>query len=103
MTLVPQLKEVADQLIELQGYNQQWRQLRDNAQTELERSEAEAAIRQNTKLIDEKAQFIKSNRPKVEQFYQARSQFVQEQLEQARQNFTDKELANKANFNELRW
>ena len=53
-------------------------------------------------LIEEKAQFIRTNRPRVEQFMQIRSQFVQEQLEQARQDFSDKELANKAHFNELR-
>jgi hypothetical protein len=76
--------------------------IRNQATDEIERSRADAAIRQNTQLIEEKAQFIKSNRPKVEQFYQARSQFVQEQLEQARQSFSDKELANKANFTELR-
>jgi hypothetical protein len=102
LTVVPQLQGAADELITLQQYNQQWEQIRNQAMDEIERSRAEAAIRQNSQLIEEKAQFIKSNRPKVEQFYQARSQFVQEQLEQARQSFSDKELANKANFNELR-
>ena len=67
MTLVPQLQSTADELITLQGYNQQWVQIRDRATTELERSEAEAAIRQNTQLIQEKSQFIQTNRPKVEQ------------------------------------
>ena len=102
LTVVPQLQSAADELITLQQYNQQWEMIRNQATDEIERSRAEAAIRQNTQLIEEKATFIKSNRPKVEQFYQARSQFVQEQLEQARQSFSDKELANKANFTELR-
>jgi hypothetical protein len=102
LTVVPQLQSAADELITLQQYNQQWEMIRNQATDEIERSRAEAAIRQNSQLIEEKASFIKSNRPKVEQFYQARSQFVQEQLEQARQSFSDKELANKANFNELR-
>ena len=102
LTVVPQLQSAADELITLQQYNQQWEMIRNQATDEIERSRAEAAIRQNTQLIEEKASFIKSNRPKVEQFYQARSQFVQEQLEQARQSFSDKELANKANFTELR-
>ena len=100
--MVPQLETAANDLVTLQGYNQQWQQIYQGATTDLQRSEAEAAIRQNAQLIEEKAQFIKSNRPRVEQFMQVRSQFVQEQLEQARQGFTDKELANKANFNELR-
>lgn len=102
LTVVPQLQSAADELITLQQYNQQWEQIRNQATDEIERSRAEAAIRQNAQLIEEKAQFIKSNRPKVEQFYQARTQMVQEQLEQARQSFSDKELANKANFMELR-
>jgi len=102
LTVVPQLQSAADELITLQQYNQQWEMIRNQATDEIERSRAEAAIRQNSQLIEEKASFIKSNRPKVEQFYQVRSQFVKEQLEQARQNFSDKELANKSNFTELR-
>jgi len=102
LTIAPQLQAMADDLMTLQDYNQQWSQIRDAATDEVQRSEAEAAIRQNTKLIQEKGEFIKANRPKVEQFYQQRSAFVQEQLEKSRQGFTDKELANKATFTELR-
>jgi hypothetical protein len=102
MTIVPQLQTVADELVTLQQYNQQWQQIYQNATDEVQRSEAEAAIRQNAKLIDEKSQFIKSTRPKVDQFFQQRAAYVQENLEKARQSFSDKELANKANFTELR-
>jgi hypothetical protein len=102
LTIQPQLQTAADELVTLQQYNQQWKQILDNAQDEVQRSEAEAAIRQNSQLIQEKSQFIQANRPKVEQFYQQRSAFVQEQLEKARQSFTDKELANKATFTDLR-
>ena len=102
LTVVPQLQGAADELITLQQYNQQWMQIRDRATTEVERSEAEAAIRQNAALIDEKSKFIQTNRPKVEQFFQARTAFVQQELEKARQSFSDKELSNKAAFTELR-
>ncbi len=102
LTVVPQLQQAADELVTLQQYNQQWKQILEKASTEVERSEAEAAIRQNAALIEEKSKFIQSNRPKVQEFYEIRSQYVQQQLEQARQSFSDKELANKANFNELR-
>ncbi len=102
LTIVPQLQAAADELVTLQQYNQQWAQIRDRATTEVERSEAEAALRQNGQLIEEKSKFIQSNRPKVQEFYQIRSREVQQRLEQARQSFTDKELANKANFSELR-
>jgi hypothetical protein len=102
LTVVPQLQSAADELITLQQYNQQWEQIRNQATDEIERSRAEAAIRQNAQLIEEKAGFIKSNRPKVEQFFAIRSQYVQEQLEQARQSFSDKELSNKVHFEELR-
>ena len=102
LTVVPQLQQAADDLITLQSYNQKWSQIRDQATDEVKRAEAEAAIRANAELIEEKSQFIKSNRPKVEQFYQARSQMVQAELEKARQSFQDKELSNKAVFTELR-
>jgi hypothetical protein len=102
LTVVPQLQQAADELITLQGYNQKWSQIRDQATDEVRRAEAEAAIRANAELIDEKSQFIKTNRPKVEQFYQARTQMVQAELEKARQSFQDKELSNKAVFSELR-
>jgi len=102
LTVVPQLQGVAEELITLQQYNQQWQQILAGAQTVEQRSEAEAAIRQNSKLITEKSQFIQANRPKIEQFYQHRAQVTQQELEKARQGFTDKDLANKANFTELR-
>ena len=102
LTIVPQLQSAADELVTLQGYNQQWQQIYQNATTEVQRSEAEAAMRQNAQLIQEKSQFIQSNRPKVEQFYQQRSSFVQQELEKARQSFSDPELKNKATFTELR-
>ena len=101
-TIVPQLETAANELVTLQQYNQQWKQIYDNATTETQRSEAEAAMRQNASLIQEKSQFITDSRPKVSQFYQARTAYVQETLEKARQGFTDKELANKANFADIR-
>lgn len=102
LTIVPQLQTAADELVTLQQYNQQWEQIYQNASDPAQKSQAEAAIRQNAQLIQEKSEFIKSNRPKVDQFYQHRSALVQESLEKARQSFSDKELANKANFTELR-
>jgi hypothetical protein len=102
LTMVPQLQQAADELVKIQQYNQQWKQIYDNAPDEIRRSEAEAAMRQNNELIQEKSQFIQANRPKVQQFFDHRSGVVKQQLEQARQSFTDKELANKATFTELR-
>lgn len=102
LTIVPQLKNTAEELVTLQSYNQQWQQILANATDEVRKAEAEAAIRQNAELIQEKAAFLKENRPKVEQFYAHRSAEVQKQLEQARTSFKDKELSNKANFEELR-
>ena len=102
LTVVPQLQSAADELVKIQQYNQQWKQIYDNATDDIRRSEAEAAIRQNNELIKEKSEFIQANRPKVQQFFDQRSQFVKDQLEQARQSFSDKELANKAVFTEIR-
>ena len=102
LTMVPQLQEAADELVKIQQYNQQWRQIYDNATDEIRRSEAEAAMRQNNELIQEKSQFIQANRPKVQQFFDHRGEFVKQQLEKSRQGFKDKELANKATFTELR-
>ena len=72
LTIQPQLQQAADDLIKIQGYNQQWKQILESATDEVQRSEAEAAIRQNAALIQEKSEFIKANRPKVEQFYQVK-------------------------------
>jgi hypothetical protein len=102
LTIVPQLQTAADELITLQQYNQQWTQIYQNASDPAEKAQAEAAIRQNASLIEEKSQYIKANRPKVEQFFQHRAAYVQESLEKARQSFTDKELSNKAVFSEIR-
>jgi len=102
LTIVPQLHTAADELITIQEYNQQWQQIYQNTTDPAERSRAEAAMRQNAQLIEEKSQFIRTNRPKVDQFYQHRSALVQESLEKARQSFTDKELSNKAVFTEIR-
>jgi hypothetical protein len=102
LTIVPQLQSAADELITLQQYNQQWTQIRDRATNETERSQAEAAIRQNATLIEEKTSFIQANRPRIEQFFQTRTAFVQQELEKSRQSFSDKELSNKAAFTELR-
>ena len=102
LTIVPQLQSAADELITIQQYNQQWSQIYQNTTDPAQRSQAEAAMRQNAQLIQEKSEFIKANRPKVEQFYQHRSAMVQETLEKARQSFTDKELGNKAIFSEIR-
>ena len=102
MVVVPQLQSVAEELVTLQQYNQQWEQIRANESSPEGRAKAEAAIRQNEALIREKSEYIKQNRPKVEWFYQNRANEVSQQLEKARQGFTDKELSNKANFGELR-
>lgn len=102
LTIVPQLQTTAEELVTLQGYNQQWQKILANATDEVRRAEAEAAIRQNAELIQEKAEFLKANRPKVEQFYAHRSAEVQKKLDEARQSFKDKELSNRANFEELR-
>ena len=102
LTVVPQLQSAADELITLQQYNQQWTQIYQEASDPARRAEAEAAIRQNASLIQEKSDFIKTNRPKVEQFFQHRAAYAQQVLEHQRQSFTDKELSNKAVFNELR-
>jgi hypothetical protein len=102
LTIAPQLQQAADELVTLQQYNQQWSQIRDSATDEIKRSEAEAAIRQNQQLIEEKSKFIQTNRPRYEHFIQQRSEYVKTILEQSRQSFTDKELANKVVFNELR-
>lgn len=102
LTIVPQLQSAADELVTLQGYNQQWQQIFDSTSDEVKRAEAQAAIRQNAQLIQEKAEFLKTNRPKVEQFYAQRTAEVQQRLDQARQSFKDKELSNKVYFNEIR-
>ena len=102
LTIAPQLQKTAEELVTLQQYNQEWKQILQSATTPAQQAEAQAAIRANEKLIQEKSQYIQTTRPKVDQFYAQRTAFVQQMIEQSRQAFTDKELANKANFTELR-
>ena len=102
LTIVPQLQKTAEELVTLQQYNQEWKQILQSASTPAQQAEAEAAIRQNDKLIQEKSQFIQTTRPKVDQFFKQRTDYVRSMIDQSRQSFVDKELANKANFTELR-
>lgn len=92
LTVVPQLENLTQEVVQLHQYNHEWKALLDKATNEEERLEALAGIKQNEKLIKEKSQVIQSTRPKVEQFFKARAEQVGKMLNHAVENYRDKSL-----------
>ena len=101
-TVAPQLKTAYDEIVKTQGYNQQFTQMMANETDVAEQLKIKANIEQNERYIREQAEFIKTNKPKLDQFQQHRSQQVKTVLDQTRGQFSDKELKNEFYYNELR-
>lgn len=101
-TVVPQIQKAYDELLKTQGYQatfqQQLAQTRDPAQ----QARIRASMTQNERYIAQQQALIGNMKPKVDQFYQMRSQQVANVLEKNRKNFKDKELKNNYVYNEIR-
>jgi hypothetical protein len=101
-TVRPQLQKAYDEILKTQSYQttfqQQLAQSRDPAQV----ARIQAAMQQNERYIQQQSATIGQLKPNVDQFYQIRSQQVQQVLESNRKNFQDKELRNSYVYNEIR-
>jgi len=101
-TVQPKLQGAYDEIVKTQNYQttfqQQLAQTRDPAQI----ARIQAAMQQNEQYIRQQQTIIGQMKPMVDQFRQVRSQQVAERLDQARKQFTDKELKNEYVYNELR-
>jgi len=101
-TVVPQIQRAYDEVLKTQGYqatfHQQLQQTNDPAQ----RARIQASMTQNERYMAQQQAVIGNMKPKVDQFYQMRSQQVASALEKNRKNFKDKELKNTYVYNEIR-
>ena len=79
-------------------FQQQLAQVQDPSQ----RARIQASMQQNEQYIRQQQQAIGSLQPQIEEFRNIRSQQVNEQLQTARKQFTDKELKNEYVYNEVR-
>ena len=101
-TIQPQLQKAYDEIVKTQSYQtvfqQQLAQTRDPAQ----QARIRANMAQNEKYIAQQSATINQLKPRIDEFYQMRSQQVNEILENNRKSFKDKELKNRAIYDEIR-
>lgn len=101
-TVQPKLQKAYDEIVKTQNYQttfqQQLAQTRDPAQV----ARIQASMQQNEQYIRQQQAVIGQMKPAVDQFRQVRAQQVNERLDYARKNFTDKELKNDYVFKEVR-
>lgn len=101
-TIQPKLREAYDEIVKTQNYNATFQQQLTQTTDPATVARIQASIQQNEQYIRQQQQFIGNLKPAVDEFKKIRSQQVVESLEQARKNFTDKELKNEYVFNEIR-
>jgi len=101
-TVQPQLQKAYDEIIKTQGYQTTFQQQLAQAQDPATRARIQASIQQNERYIAQQSALVNQLKPNVDQFYQLRSQQVQEILETNRKGFKDKELKNRAIYEEIR-
>ena len=101
-TVQPQLQKAYDELLKVQGYQATFQQQLAQAQDPASRARIQANINQNERYMQQQSALINQLKPKVDQFYQLRSQQVNEILENNRKSFKDKELKNRAIYEEIR-
>ena len=101
-TVRPQLQRAYDEIIKTQGYQSTFQQQLASTQDPAQRARIEASIQQNEKYMQQQGQVINQLKPNLDQFYQIRTQQVNEILETNRKGFQDRELRNSAIYNELR-
>ena len=101
-TVRPQLQRAYDEILKVQGWQNQFKQQLAQTQDPAQRAMIEANLKQNEQYLAQQAQMVNNLKPKVDQFYGIRKQQVQEVLENSRKAFKDKELRNEYVYNELR-
>ena len=101
-TVQPQLQRAYDELLKVQGYQTTFQQQLAQAQDPASRARIQASMQQNERYMQQQSALINQLKPNLDQFYNLRSQQVNEILENNRKNFKDKELKNRAIYDELR-
>ena len=101
-TVRPQLQKAYDEILKTQGYQTTFQQQLAQTQDPSAIARIQAAMQQNERYIQQQSGTISQLKPNVDQFYQIRSQQVQQVLDHSRKNFQDKELRNAYVYNEIR-
>ena len=101
-TVQPKLQGAYDEIVKTQNYQTTFQQQLQRTNDPAQQARIQAAMQQNEQYIRQQQAVIGQMKPQIDQFRQVRSQQVAERLDQARKQFTDKELKNEYVFNELR-
>jgi hypothetical protein len=101
-TIVPQIQRAYDELLKTQGYQATFQQQLQQTGDPAQRARITASMTQNERYIQQQQALIGDIKPKVDQFYQMRSQQVASALDKNRKAFKDKELRNTYVYNEIR-
>jgi len=101
-TVKPQLQKSYDEIVKTQQYQTIFQQQLASTQDPATRARIEASMQQNERYIAQQGQVINQLKPNVDQFYEIRTQQVNEILTNNRKNFQDKELRNEYVYNEIR-
>jgi hypothetical protein len=101
-TIKPQLQKADDEILKTQSYQTTFQQQLAATQDPAQRARIQANMQQNERYIQQQSNFIKTNKPNIEQFQQMRSQQVKTIIETSRKSFKDPELKNEYIYNETR-
>jgi ribosomal protein S16 len=101
-TVRPQIQKAYDEIIKTQGYQNVFQQQLAQTADPAQQARIRANMQQNEKYIAEQSRLVQTLKPNVDEFYKIRKNQVGEVLETNRKNFQDKELRNKAIYDEVR-
>lgn len=101
-TVRPQLQKAYDEIIKVQQYQNVFKQQLAQTQDPSQQAQIQANMQQNQAYLEKVSATVNQLKPRVEQFYQMRSNQVREVLETNRKQFQDKELRNSAIYEEVR-
>lgn len=101
-TVAPQLQKAYEEIRKTQQYNNQFQQMLADTTDVAQQLKIQANIEQNDRYIQQQAELIQTNKPKLDYFMQQRTDQVKSVVENSRKSFQDKELRNEYTFNELR-
>ena len=101
-TVRPQLQRAYDEIVKTQNYQTVFQQQLAQTSDPAQRARIQANMQQNERYIAQQGQMINQLKPNLDQFYNLRSQQVNEILDSNRKAFRDKDLRNEYIYNEVR-
>jgi hypothetical protein len=101
-TIEPRLRNAYDEIVKTQGYQTTFQKQLQQTKDPAMQARIQASMAQNEQYIRQQQQLIGQLKPQVDQFRSIRSQQIAGRLDEARRNFSDKELMNEYVYNEIR-